>query len=84
MAKKRAAAKRAPSTKRKARKEEIVLDPIQDKALKMVDKSAKLRAELERTVTMAAIKAVKKVMKDHGISLTMAQAMVLTSIWFGE
>jgi hypothetical protein len=49
-----------------------------------VDKSAKIRAELEGAVSLAAAKAVRKVMKDHGISLTPAQTTVLTSIWFGE
>ncbi len=83
MAKKRAAAKKAPSAE-KSVMEEALFDPTPAKALRMVDTSAKLRAELERAVTMAAIKAVRKVMKDHGISLTMAQAMVLTSNWFGE
>jgi hypothetical protein len=83
MAKKRAAEKTKRGTK-SAREEQIILDPDQDKALRLVDRSAKVRAELEGAVSLAAAKAVRKVMKDHGISLTPPQASVLTSIWFGE
>ena len=83
MAKKRAPKKTKKGAK-SAREEQIILDPDQDKALRLVDKSAKIRAELEGAVSLAAAKAVRKVMKDHGISLTPAQTTVLTSIWFGE
>ena len=83
MAKKRAPKKTKKGAK-SAREEQIILDPEQDKALRLVDKSAKIRAELEEVVSLAAAKAVRKVMKDHGISLTPAQTTVLTSIWFGE
>ncbi len=83
MAKKRAAKKTKKGTNI-AREEQIILDPDQDKALRLVDKSAKIRAELEGVVSLAAAKAVRKVMKDHGISLTPSQTSVLTSIWFGE
>lgn len=84
MAKKRAAQRTAKPTKNAHDHEEIILDPIQDKALRLVDKSAKVRAELELAVTQAAVKAVRKFMKQHKIDLTPAQAVVLTSIWFGE
>jgi hypothetical protein len=85
MAKKRAAKKSAAKKRTKsAPEEQIVLDPDQDKALRLVDKSAKICAELEGAVSQAAAKAVRKVMKDHGISLTPAQTAVLTSIWFSE
>ncbi len=67
-----------------AREDQIILDPAQDKALRLVDKSAKIRAELEGAVSLAAAKAVRKVMKDQGISLTPTQTTVLTSIWFGD
>jgi hypothetical protein len=83
MAKKRAA-KETKKGAKSAREEQIILDPDQDKALRLVDKSAKIRAELEGAVSLAAAKAVRKVMKDHGISLTPAQTTLLTSIWFGE
>ena len=87
MAKKRAAKKSARSTSKATKKtheEEIILAPEQDKALKLVDGLTKIRAELEHAVTSSAARAVRKVMKDHGISLTPPQAGVLTSIWFGE
>jgi len=94
MAKKRAAKKTAQATKttekapKKGKKqppvEQIDLDPPQDKAVRLVDKSARVRAELEQAVTAAAAKAVRKVMKDHNIHLTAAQADVLTAIWFGD
>ena len=87
MAKKRAAKKSAKSTKTATKstpEEQIILDPDQDKALRLVDKSAKIRVELEQAVTLAATKAARKVMKDHGISLTPSQTSLLASIWFGE
>lgn len=87
MPKKRTAKKSAKSTKKRAKKtqeEQIILDPNQEKALRLVDKSAKIRVELLEAVMLAAAKAVRKVMKDHGISFTPPQASVLTSIWFGE
>ena len=87
MAKKRAAKKSVTSTKKVTKQrpeEQIILDADQDKALRLVDKSAKIRAELEQAVMLAAAKVVRKVMKDHGISLTPPQASVLTSIWFAE
>jgi 16S rRNA G966 N2-methylase RsmD len=87
MAKKRAAKKAAPATKKTAKQapaEQVYLDPPQDKALRLVDKSAKVRAELEQAVTAAAAKAVRKLMKDHNIPLTPAQADLLTAIWFSD
>jgi hypothetical protein len=87
MAKKRPATKTAKTTKQtpsKTQDEQIVLGPAQDKALKLVDKSAKVRAELEKAVMLAAAKAVRKCMKEHNIELTGPEAAVLTSIWFGE
>jgi hypothetical protein len=87
MAKKRAAKESAKSTKKASKQapaEQIYLDPPQDKAVRLVDKSAKVRSELEQAVTLAAAKAVRKVMKDHDILLTSAQADVLTTIWFAD
>ena len=76
------AAKTAGKAKKKVPDEEIILTPEQDQAVRLVDKSAKVRTELEEAVTLAAAKAVRKVMKDHAISLTAPQADVLTAIWF--
>jgi hypothetical protein len=87
MAKKHAAKKNADSTKKEAKRtrvERIILAPDQDKALRLVHRSAKIRAELKEAVTLAVAKAVRKVMNDHGIPLTPTQANVLISIWFGE
>jgi murein tripeptide amidase MpaA len=85
--KKSATKKSANSTKKRSKvacEEEIVLAPEQDQALKLVDKSVKIRTELEDVVTLAASKAVRKLMKEHGIALTAPQAEELTSIWFSE
>jgi hypothetical protein len=86
MAKKRPAKKTAPTTKKTETNEDeqIALSPAQDKALKMVDKSAKVRAELEEAVSLAITKAVRKCMKDNKIELTLPEVSVLASIWFGE
>jgi len=87
MTKERVAKKTAQTTKKRSQKtpdEPIILDSDQDKALRLVDRSAKVRAELEKAVTVAAAKAVRKVLNDHGISLSPAQTSVLTSIWFTE
>ena len=84
MATKRATRRSAKPAKEAHDHEEIILDLIQDKALRLVDKSAKVRAELEQAVSQAAARAVRKCMKDHKIDLTPAQATVLTSIWFRE
>ena len=87
MAKKRPAKKSAKTTKKaetKAQDERIVLSPDQEKALKLVDKSAKVRGELEQAVTLATAKAVRKCMKENKIELTPPEANELAAIWFGE
>jgi len=81
-------AKKTAKSSKKAPKnppaEEILLTPAQDKALKLVDKSAKTRVALEQEVGEAVSKAVRKVMKDNKIALTLAEACVLAEIWFGD
>ena len=94
MAKKRPAKKRpakeTPATSKsaeaemEAHEEELVLAPGQDKSLKLVEKSAKVRAELEGAVTLAITKAVRKCMKDNKIELTLPEASMLAAIWFGD
>lgn len=87
MAKKRPAKKAAKTTKKTGKKTQdvqIVLSPNQDKALKLVDKSAKVCGELEEAVKLAVAKAVRKCMKEHGIELTTPEASLLMSIWFEE
>jgi hypothetical protein len=86
MAKKGAAKKSATSAKKvkKPHQEQVVLDPVEEKALRLVGKSAKIQAQFEEAAMLAVGKAVRKVMKDHGISLTPPQVSRLASIWFGE
>jgi hypothetical protein len=87
MAKKRPAKKATTTTKRTAPKpegEEIVLGANPKKALKLVEKSAKVQAELEEAVTLAVDNTVRKVMKANKIELTLSEANILASIWFGE
>ena len=88
MAKKRPAKKAAKPAQKPANpspaEEELVLDAVQDKALKLADRSAKVREELEAAVGVAATKAVRKCMKEHNIDLTMSQAAMLAAIWFSE
>jgi len=84
MAKKRTTKKTTKKAGKKVLNEQIVLDPVEKKALRLVDRSDKLRGELEQSVILAASKAVRKVMKDHKITLTPPQASVITSILFEE
>jgi len=87
MAKKRPAKKATPTTKKAEMKpegEEIVLGPNPRKALKLVEKSAKVRAELEEAITVAVDNTVRKMMKANKIELTPSEANILASIWFGE
>jgi outer membrane biosynthesis protein TonB len=87
MAKKRPAKKATKTTKKpepKLESEEIVLGPNSKKALKLVEKSAKVRVELEKVITLAVDNAVRKVMKANKIELTASEANILASIWFGE
>ena len=87
MAKKRPAKKATTSTKKaepKPEGEEIVLGQNPKKALKLVEKSSKVRAELEEAITVAVDATVRKVMKANKIELTPSEANILASIWFGE
>ncbi|MEN6449112.1 MAG: hypothetical protein ABFC96_01350 [Thermoguttaceae bacterium] len=80
MAKKQSAKKPAPSHD----EEQIVLGPNPKKALRLADKSAKMREELEDAAMLAAAKAVRTCMKKHNIELTPLEASMLAAIWFGE
>lgn len=87
MAKKRPAKKSSKKTKKaetKAQDEQIVLGPDQEKALRLVEKSAKVRGELEQAVGLAIAKAVRKCMKENKIELTPPEANELAAIWFGD
>jgi hypothetical protein len=87
MAKQQPAKKAAKTTKKSAPKpevEEVVLGPNPKKALKLVEKSAKVQAELEEAVMAAVDGAVRKVMKANKIDITPSEASILAMIWFGE
>jgi hypothetical protein len=77
-----AKAKKAPA--RKAECVEIELDPIQIKALELARSSAKVREELEEGATLAMSQSVRKVFKQHRISLTAPQSQEVAAVLFGE
>lgn len=84
MAKKRTTSAASKKTDKQPVEQQLPLSPEQEKALKLVDRSAKVRTELEQAVIAAAVKAARKVMAGQGIALTAKQADELTSIWFGD
>jgi hypothetical protein len=87
MAKKRPAkmtAKMTKKTETKPQEEQIVLGANAEKALKLIDKSAKVCDEIEETVSLAVAKALQKVMKANKIELTAAEADLLAGILFGD
>ena len=81
---KKAAEKKSAAKKADTHEEQIVVGPNPKKALRLVEKSAKVRTELEDAVMLAAAKAVRTCMKKHDIALTPLDASVLAAIWFGE
>ncbi|MCE5269358.1 MAG: hypothetical protein LLG00_15890 [Planctomycetaceae bacterium] len=84
MAKKQPAKKQPAKKPVESQEEQIVLGPNPKKALRLIDKSAKVREELEEAAMLAAAKAVRTLMKKHDISLTPLEASVLAAILFGE
>ena len=74
--------KKAPS--KKIERIEIELDPVETKAFDLAHSSVELRSELEEAVTLAIAQVVRKIFKQHGISLTTIQAQELALILFGE
>jgi hypothetical protein len=75
------AKKKVPA--KKADRVEIELDPIEIKALKLVQSSAKVRKELEEGATLAMSQAVRKIFKQHRISLTAPQSQEVAAVLFG-
>ena len=63
---------------------EIKLGPDESKAFDLAHSSVELRSELEEAVTLAIAQAVRKVFKQHGVSLTTLQAQELALVLFGE
>ena len=80
-AKKKAPAKKAPAKKAKAA--EYVPDPIEEKAFKLAQSSAKVRKDLELEVTLAMTIAVRKVFDKHGVALAEDQANRMAMVLFG-
>ena len=63
---------------------EIELDPVETKAFELAHSSAKVQKELEEAATLAMSQAVRKVFKQHGISLTPPQAQNVAAFLFGD
>jgi len=63
---------------------EIELDPVEVKAYELAHSSDKVCDELELAVALAMSQAVRKVFKQHRISLTAPQAQKLAMILFGD
>jgi hypothetical protein len=77
-------AKAPKQAKAEPHEQEIALSDNAFKALKLIEKSAKVRTQLEEAVTLAVDKAVQKCMKDNKLALTLLEANVLAGLWFGE
>jgi hypothetical protein len=76
------AKKKAPA--KKVEQVQIELDPTETKAFELAHSSAEVRTELEESVTLAMSQAVRKVFKQHGISLTSLQAQEVALLLFGD
>jgi hypothetical protein len=93
MAKKKAAAKKAPSAKKGTKtgkkkaapkREEIVLEPIEQEAIEVARNSEAVCHELEMAVTAALTTAVQKVFKANKVALNSAQAEKVAYLLFGD
>ena len=84
------AKKQAPSkktTKKTTKKAEpvaIELDEVEATAIELVHSSSKVCTELEKAVTAAVSDAVRKVFKQHRVSLTSEQAQKVALLLFGD
>lgn len=96
MAKKKATKKAAPAKKAAAKKSkkktppvrddeqiELILDPLEQKALDLVSTSDQLCDDLELAVTAAVAKTVGTIYKKHKVNLTAAQAENVALLLFG-
>ena len=86
---KKAKATAAKATKKKASPKkaeqiEIELDAVEAEAIELVHSSDKICIELEEAVTSAVSQIVRKVFKQHHISLTTEQAENVTLLLFGD
>ncbi len=76
------AKKKAPAKRTKP--VEIEVDAVEAKAIELAHSSDKVCAELEEAVTAAAFQTVRKVFKQHCISLTSAQAEKVALLLFQD
>jgi hypothetical protein len=76
-------AKKKASAK-KVERVEIELDPVEAKAYELAHSSGEVCRELELAVSSAMFQAVRKVFKQHRISLTMPQAQKVAVFLFGD
>jgi Skp family chaperone for outer membrane proteins len=90
---KKKAAKKKTSPKKTAERQpaahadhsdDITLDAVEAKAFELAQSSAKVQSDLEQAVTEAMAKAVRKVFKDHGLSLTADQGLNMAMVLFGD
>lgn len=75
-------AKKTPAKSSKAR--EIKVDAVEAEAIELVHTSDRVCGELEEAVTTAACQAVRKVFKQHGISLNPEQTQKVAFLLFRD
>ena len=76
--------KKKKSSAKKVERVEIELDPVEAKAFELAHSSDEVCGELEQAVTLAITQAVRKVFKQHRISLTAPQAEEVALLMFGD
>ncbi len=76
------AKKKAPA--KKVERITIELDAVETEAFELAHSSVEVRTELEDAVTLAMSQAVRKVLKQHRISLTSSQAQEVALLLFGD
>ncbi len=74
--------KRTPAAK--VDRIEVELDPLEVEAYELAHSSDSVCKELELAVTLATSQAVRKVFKQHRISLTLPQSQEVALLLFGE
>ncbi len=78
----KAAKKKVPA--KKVERIEIELDPAETRAVELAHSSDELCRELEEAVTAAVSQAVRRVFKQHGVSLAPPQAQEVAMLLFGD
>jgi hypothetical protein len=79
----------AKATKKKAAPKEpesveIELDAVEAEAFELAHSSDQLASDLEKAVTSAVTQVIRKVYKQHSISLSLAQAERVALMLFGD